>query len=99
MDLAAAVNEELRELKATGVDVVQIDEPWVRAAPDKATRYGVAAINRALDGIPGPTIVHICLGYGPLVRIKPSGYAFLPQLADSIAAQIQHEASTPWPQP
>jgi 5-methyltetrahydropteroyltriglutamate--homocysteine methyltransferase len=95
MDLAAAVNEELRELKATGVDVVQIDEPWVRAAPDKATRYGVAAINRALDGIPGPTIVHICLGYGHLVRNKPSGYAFLPQLADSIAAQISIEAAQP----
>jgi 5-methyltetrahydropteroyltriglutamate--homocysteine methyltransferase len=95
MDLATAVNEELRELKATGVDVVQIDEPWVRAAPDKAVRYGVAAINRALDGIPGPTIVHICLGYGHLVRNKPSGYAFLPQLADSVAAQISIEAAQP----
>ena len=95
MDLATAVNEELRELKATGVDVVQIDEPWVRAAPDKAARYGVAAINRALDGISGPTIVHICLGYGHLVRNKPSGYAFLPQLADSIAAQISIEAAQP----
>ena len=95
IDLAAAVNEELRELKATGVDVVQIDEPWVRAAPDKAAQYGVAAINRALDGIPGPTIVHICLGYGHLVRNKPSGYAFLPQLADSIAGQISIEAAQP----
>src|ERR1700731_1883557 len=95
MDLAAAVNEELRELKATGVDVVQLDEPWVRAAPDKAARYGVAAINRALDGIPGPTIVHICLGYGHLVRNKPSGYAFLPQLAESAAAQISIEAAQP----
>jgi 5-methyltetrahydropteroyltriglutamate--homocysteine methyltransferase len=95
LDLAAAVNEELRELKATGVDVAQIDEPWVRAAPDKAERYGVAAINRALDGIAGPTIVHICLGYGHLVRNKPSGYAFLPQLADSAAAQISIEAAQP----
>ncbi|MBV8492008.1 MAG: cobalamin-independent methionine synthase II family protein [Alphaproteobacteria bacterium] len=95
MDLAVAVNEELRELKATAVDVVQIDEPWVRAAPDKAARYGVAAINRALEGIPGPTIVHICLGYGHLVRNKPSGYAFLPQLAASIATQISLEAAQP----
>jgi 5-methyltetrahydropteroyltriglutamate--homocysteine methyltransferase len=95
MDLAAAVNQELRELKATGVDVVQLDEPWVRAAPDKAARYGVAAINRALHGIPGPTIVHICLGYGHLVRNKPSGYAFLPQLAESAAAQISIEAAQP----
>src|SRR5204862_5344689 len=88
-------NEGLRELKATGVDVVQIDEPWVRAAPDKAARYGIAAINRALDGISGPTIVHICLGYGHLVRNKPSGYAFLPQLAESTAAQISIEAAQP----
>ena len=95
MDLAAAINEELRELKATGVDVVQLDEPWVRAAPDKATRYGIAVINRALDGIPAPTIVHICLGYGHLVRNKPSGYAFLPQLAESTAAQISIEAAQP----
>ncbi len=88
MDYAVAVNEELAALKATGVDVVQLDEPWVRAAPDKAARYGVKAINRALAGVPGPTIVHICLGYGHLVRNKPAGYAFLPQLADSIADQI-----------
>jgi 5-methyltetrahydropteroyltriglutamate--homocysteine methyltransferase len=95
MDYADAVNAELRDLKATGVDVVQLDEPWVRAAPEKAARYGVAAINRALAGIPGPTIVHICLGYGHLVRNKPSGYAFLPQLADSLATQVSLEAAQP----
>ncbi|HVB17725.1 MAG TPA: 5-methyltetrahydropteroyltriglutamate--homocysteine methyltransferase, partial [Stellaceae bacterium] len=88
MDYAAAVNEELRELKATGVDVVQLDEPWVRAAPEKAARYGIQAINRALQGIAGPTVVHICLGYGNLVHNKPSGYAFLPQLAESAATQV-----------
>jgi 5-methyltetrahydropteroyltriglutamate--homocysteine methyltransferase len=95
MDYAAAVNEELRELKATGVDVVQLDEPWVRAAPDKAARYGVAAINRALEGIAGPSVVHICLGYGHLVHNKPSGYAFLPQLAESLATQVSLEAAQP----
>jgi 5-methyltetrahydropteroyltriglutamate--homocysteine methyltransferase len=95
MDYADAVNAELKDLKATGVDVVQLDEPWVRAAPDKAARYGVAAINRALAGIPGPTVVHICLGYGHLVHNKPSGYAFLPQLADSLAQQISLEAAQP----
>jgi 5-methyltetrahydropteroyltriglutamate--homocysteine methyltransferase len=95
MDYADAVNAELKELKATGVDVVQLDEPWVRAAPDKAARYGVAAINRALAGIDGPTIVHICLGYGHLVHDKPSGYAFLPQLADSLATQLSLEAAQP----
>jgi 5-methyltetrahydropteroyltriglutamate--homocysteine methyltransferase len=95
MDLAVAVNEELCELKATGVDVVQLDEPWVRAAPDKAARYGVAAMNRALDGVVGPAVIHICLGYGHLVRNKPAGYAFLPQLVDTVAGQISIEAAQP----
>ncbi|HEX5317791.1 MAG TPA: 5-methyltetrahydropteroyltriglutamate--homocysteine methyltransferase [Stellaceae bacterium] len=95
MDYADAVNAELKELKAAGVDVVQLDEPWVRAAPDKAAAYGVAAIDRALAGIDGPTVVHICLGYGHLVKNKPSGYAFLPQLADSLARQVSLEAAQP----
>jgi len=95
MDYADAVNAELKDLKATGVDVVQLDEPWVRAAPEKATQYGIAAINRALAGIEGPTVVHICLGYGHLVHNKPSGYAFLPQLADSLASQVSLEAAQP----
>jgi 5-methyltetrahydropteroyltriglutamate--homocysteine methyltransferase len=95
MDYADAVNAELKDLKATGVDVVQLDEPWVRAAPDKAAQYGVAAINRALQGIDGPTVVHICLGYGHLVHNKPSGYQFLPQLADSLADQVSLEAAQP----
>jgi 5-methyltetrahydropteroyltriglutamate--homocysteine methyltransferase len=95
MDYADAVNAELHDLKAAGVDVVQLDEPWVRAAPEKAVQYGVAAINRALAGIPGPTVVHICLGYGHLVHNKPSGYAFLPQLADSLASQVSLEAAQP----
>ena len=95
MDYAVAVNAELRDLKATGVDVVQLDEPWVRTAPEKAARWGIEAINRALDGIPGPTVVHLCFGYAAMVRNKPSGYAFLPQLADSIAEQISIEAAQP----
>jgi 5-methyltetrahydropteroyltriglutamate--homocysteine methyltransferase len=95
MDYADAVNAELKELKATGVDVVQLDEPWVRAAPDKAAEYGIAAMNRALQGIDGPTVVHICLGYGHLVHNKPSGYAFLPQLADALASQVSLEAAQP----
>jgi len=95
MDYAAAVNEELRELKAAGIDVVQLDEPWVRTAPEKATRWGIAAINRALEGIEGPTVVHLCFGYSAVVADKPSGYTFLPQLADCIARQISIEAAQP----
>jgi len=95
MDYAVAVNEELRALKASGVDVVQLDEPWVRTAPEKAVRYGLAAINRALEGIAGPTVVHLCFGYAAVVANKPSGYSFLPQLADTIAGQISIEAAQP----
>jgi 5-methyltetrahydropteroyltriglutamate--homocysteine methyltransferase len=95
MDYAAAVNAELRDLKSTGVDVVQLDEPWVRTAPDKAERYGVRAINRALEGIEGPTVVHICFGYAGVVQHKPSGYVFLSQLADTLAQQISIEAAQP----
>ena len=96
MDYAVAVNEELRDLKASGVDVVQLDEPWVRTDPEKALRYGVPAINRALQGIPGPTVVHICFGYAAVVKQqKPTGYRFLPQLAETVAQQISIEAAQP----
>jgi 5-methyltetrahydropteroyltriglutamate--homocysteine methyltransferase len=95
MDYAVAVNEELRALKASGVDVVQLDEPWVRTAPEKAVRYGLRAINRALEGIAGPTVVHLCFGYAAVVANKPSGYSFLSQLADTSAEQISIEAAQP----
>ncbi|HSU07431.1 MAG TPA: 5-methyltetrahydropteroyltriglutamate--homocysteine methyltransferase [Acetobacteraceae bacterium] len=95
MDYAAAVNAELRDLKAAGIDVVQLDEPWVRTAPDKAVRWGVSAINRAFDGIEGPTVVHLCFGYAAVVQDKPSAYDFLPQLASCAARQISIEAAQP----
>jgi len=95
MDYAVAVNEELRDLKATGVDVIQLDEPWVRTNPEKAARFGIKAINRALEGIRGPTVVHLCFGYAAVVSNKPSGYSFLPQLAETTADQISIEAAQP----
>jgi 5-methyltetrahydropteroyltriglutamate--homocysteine methyltransferase len=95
MDYAVAVNEELLALKAAGVDVVQLDEPWVRTAPEKAVRYGLRAIDRALQGVAGPTVVHLCFGYAAVVANKPTGYSFLPQLADTIAGQISIEAAQP----
>jgi 5-methyltetrahydropteroyltriglutamate--homocysteine methyltransferase len=97
MDYAAAINAEARDLKAAGADVVQLDEPWLQAFPDAAMRYGVRAINRALEGIPSTTAVHLCFGYAHLVRDKKpgAGYSFLPQLADSIADQISIEAAQP----
>jgi 5-methyltetrahydropteroyltriglutamate--homocysteine methyltransferase len=95
MDYAVAVNQELRALKATGVDVLQLDEPWVRSAPDKAARYGIRAINRALEGIEGPTVVHVCFGYAAVVSEKPSGYGFLAELGGTSAQQISIEAAQP----
>jgi 5-methyltetrahydropteroyltriglutamate--homocysteine methyltransferase len=95
MAYAAAVNEEMRELKAAGADVIQLDEPWLQARADRAARYGVKAINRALQGIEGTTVVHVCFGYAAAVKDKPSGYSFLPQLADTSASQISIEAAQP----
>jgi 5-methyltetrahydropteroyltriglutamate--homocysteine methyltransferase len=95
MAFAAAVNEELRDLKAAGADVIQLDEPWLQARADRAARYGVKAINRALLGIDGTTVVHLCFGYAAAVKDKPSGYSFLPQLADTTATQISIEAAQP----
>jgi 5-methyltetrahydropteroyltriglutamate--homocysteine methyltransferase len=96
MDLAVAVNEELRDLQAAGADVIQLDEPWLRNDPDAAKRIAVPAINRALAGITVPTVVHLCFGYAAVVKTqKPTGYSFLPQLADSVATQISIEAAQP----
>jgi 5-methyltetrahydropteroyltriglutamate--homocysteine methyltransferase len=95
LDYAAAVNAEARDLKAAGADVIQLDEPWLQARPEAARRYGVRAINRALQGIAGPTAVHLCFGYASIVHDKPNGYSFLAQLADSVADQISIEAAQP----
>jgi len=96
MDFAVAVNAELHDLQAAGADVIQLDEPWLRNDPDAAKRFAVPAINRALAGITVPTVVHLCFGYAAVVKTqKPTGYAFLPQLADSIAQQISIEAAQP----
>lgn len=95
MAYAEAVAEEARDLVAAGADVIQLDEPWLQARPEQAKRYGVKAINRALQGVTGTTVVHLCFGYAALVTDKPSGYSFLPQLADSTAAQISIEAAQP----
>ena len=97
MDYAAAVNAEVRDLKAAGADVIQLDEPWVRNNPDLARRYAVKAINRALQGITVPTVVHLCFGYAAVVpgSTKPAGYSFLAELADTSAEQISIEAAQP----
>jgi 5-methyltetrahydropteroyltriglutamate--homocysteine methyltransferase len=95
MAYAAAVNEELREIVAAGVDVVQLDEPWMEARADRAARYGVRALNRALEGIDVPTVAHVCFGYAEMVADKPAAYTILPALADCTARQISIEAAQP----
>jgi 5-methyltetrahydropteroyltriglutamate--homocysteine methyltransferase len=95
MAYAACVNEEVRELFAAGADVVQLDEPWVRTDPEGARRYGVAAINKALEGITGTTALHLCFGYAAVARGKPNRYAFLTELEGTAVQQISIEAAQP----
>jgi 5-methyltetrahydropteroyltriglutamate--homocysteine methyltransferase len=92
---ATAVNDEARDLKAAGADVVQIDEPYLQARPEKARAYGVQAIDRALEGIEGDTALHICFGYGHIVKNKPAGYSFLEELNGCAARQISVETAQP----
>ncbi|MGD9765441.1 MAG: uroporphyrinogen decarboxylase family protein [Candidatus Binatia bacterium] len=93
MDYAAAVNEEIRDLFAAGADIVQVDEPYMQARPEKARQYGLKALNRALEGAPGTTAVHICFGYAAIIHVRPSGYSFLPELAGCTCQQISLETA------
>ncbi|MGE0801147.1 MAG: hypothetical protein AB7G13_05320 [Lautropia sp.] len=93
MDYAVAVNAEIRDLFAAGADIVQIDEPYMQARPDAARAYGLKALQQALDGITGTTAVHICFGYAAIIHERPSGYSFLPELAQCSCRQISLETA------
>jgi len=93
MDYAAAVNEEIKDLFAAGADVVQIDEPYMQARPEKARQYGLKALNRALDGVTGMTAVHICFGCAAIIHERPSGYSFLPELTQCSCRQVSVETA------
>ena len=95
LDIAAAINEEIKSLQAAGADVVQIDEPYLQARPEKARAYGVEVINRALEGIEGPTALHLCFGYAAIVHTRPPQYSFLTELRDCVVRQISIEAAQP----
>jgi 5-methyltetrahydropteroyltriglutamate--homocysteine methyltransferase len=95
LDYAAAVNAEIKDLFAAGADVVQIDEPWMQSRPEKARKYGIKALDRALAGVGGTTAVHICFGYAAVVKDKPSGYSFLPEFERSAVDQVSIEAAQP----
>jgi 5-methyltetrahydropteroyltriglutamate--homocysteine methyltransferase len=95
MDYAAAVNAEIRDLKAAGADVIQFDEPWLQIRAEEAHRLASPAIDAALDGIPGPTALHLSFGYAYVAREKPNRYTFLPELTASQVRQISIEAAQP----
>jgi 5-methyltetrahydropteroyltriglutamate--homocysteine methyltransferase len=93
LDYAAAVNEEILDLFAAGADIVQIDEPYMQARPEKARQYGLEALARAVDGVTGTTAVHLCFGYAAIIHDRPSGYSFLPELAAAPVEQISIETA------
>src|SRR5688500_14891756 len=93
LDYAEAVNAEIRDLFAAGADVVQIDEPYMQARPEKARQFGLKALNRALDGVTGVTAVHICFGYAAIIHARPSGYSFLPEFAGCSCQQVSIETA------
>ena len=95
LDYAKAVREEIQDLFAAGADVVQVDEPYLQARPEKARQYGLQVLNAALDGVKGRTAVHICFGYAAIIhqRPGPEGYSFLPELADCCVDEISIETA------
>jgi len=93
MDYAVAVNEEIKDLFAAGADVVQVDEPYMQARPQKAEEYGLRALNRALEGTSGTTAIHICFGYAAIIHERPSGYSFLSQLRGCTCNQVSIETA------
>jgi len=95
LDLAVAVNEEVRDLFAAGADVVQVDEPWLQARPEQAREYALPAIERAVAGVEGTTALHTCFGYAHVVRDKPAGYSFLAELDGCAVDQIAVESAQP----
>lgn len=90
---AEAVNAEVRDLFAAGADIVQLDEPYLQARPEEARSYGIAVLNRALDGITGTTAVHVCFGYAAIIHDRPEGYSFLPELAEASCDQVSIETA------
>jgi 5-methyltetrahydropteroyltriglutamate--homocysteine methyltransferase len=94
-DLAAAVNEEVKDLFAAGADIVQLDEPWMQRFPERARQYGVKVVNRALNGVTGTTALHMCFGYAAVVPKKPNSYSFLRELEQCVVDQVSIEAAQP----
>jgi 5-methyltetrahydropteroyltriglutamate--homocysteine methyltransferase len=92
---ADAINEELHDLAAAGIDVVQLDEPYMQANAEAARQFAVEALNRALAGVPATRIVHTCYGYAIYVSDKRGGYPFLAELGACDADQLAVEFAQP----
>jgi 5-methyltetrahydropteroyltriglutamate--homocysteine methyltransferase len=90
---ADAVRAEILDLFAAGADIVQVDEPYMQARPEPARAYGLAALKRATDGLPGTSAVHICFGYAAIIHERPEGYSFLPELAETECDQVSIETA------
>ena len=93
LDYATALNAEIKDLFAAGADVVQIDEPYMQARPEEARAFGLAALNRALEGVTGTTAVHICFGSAAIIHARPSGYSFLPEFQQCRCGQVSIETA------
>ena len=63
-EFAKILNEEAKELEAAGVDIIQFDEPAFNVFFDEVNDWGVATLERAIEGLKCETAVHICYGYG-----------------------------------
>ena len=93
MDYAAAVNEEIHDLYAAGADVVQVDEPYLQARPEQAREFGATVLDRALEGVPEHTAVHVCFGYAAIIHDRPSGYSCLPVIARTRTGAVSVETA------
>ncbi|WP_372378995.1 methionine synthase [Vibrio natriegens] len=63
-EFAKILNQEAKELEAAGVDIIQFDEPAFNVFFDEVNDWGIAALERAIEGLKCETVVHICYGYG-----------------------------------
>lgn len=100
MDYAEAVNAEIRDLFAAGIDVVQLDEPYLQARPEEARKYAIKAINHALHDVKRDfperqTALHMCFGYAHIVHQRADGYSFLRELEALAVDVISIEAAQP----
>jgi 5-methyltetrahydropteroyltriglutamate--homocysteine methyltransferase len=96
MGYAECVNAEIRDLFAAGADIVQLDEPYLQAKVAEAEKFGVKAVNRALEGVKGTTALHVCFGYAAMVSDKSAdGYSCLPLVEQIKVDQVSIEAAQP----